>query len=443
MPLTRDAIAALAPDQSALSAAAGLLKPGKWPLRAAAGEMVWGECQGSGANPYRVAADMADGGSKCTCPSRKFPCKHGLALMLMAAGEAFTPAEIPDWVMEWQGRRRKTPPPPRMGEARLEDIAALPPPDPEAAAKKREAAAKRASETRRAVQGATVELEVWIADQLASLPAFLAALPERCRRIAARLVDGKAALLASRVDEMPSRLLPLPAPERVDAAIAELGKLVLLVRAWRAAPGDAALRREVIGAESREEVLENPASPRLAASWEVLGDRVTTRRDGLVSVQTWLMTLGDAPVRFALLQDFFPATAGRRSGGFAAGERFDAELVFYPGPVPLRAVIAARQPAVSLTDWPVAGEAWGHVATHLLAAPWALEMPLLLPPGRIAADAQNRFWWQGDDLVLPLEEAAPLAAQGAVFSGAAGIWNGARLALLAGQSIWGRLGFDG
>jgi hypothetical protein len=203
------------------------------------------------------------------------------------------------------------------------------------------------------------------------------------------------------------------------------------------------LRREVIGAESREEVLEDPASLRLAASWEVLGDRVMTRRDGLVSVATWLMTLGEAPARFALLQDFFPATAGRRSGGFAAGERFDAELVFYPGPVPLRAVIAARQPAASLTDWPVAGDAWGEVAAHLLAAPWALETPILLPAGRIAADGQGRCWWQGDDLALPLEEAAPAVAQGAVFSGAAGIWNGARLALMAGQSKWGRLGFDG
>jgi len=99
MALARTAVEALAPDQSALTAAAGLLKAAKWPVRGRAGDIDWGECQGSGANPYRVAADMAGGGAKCTCPSRKFPCRHGLALMLMCArNEAdFTPAATPDW----------------------------------------------------------------------------------------------------------------------------------------------------------------------------------------------------------------------------------------------------------------------------------------------------------------------------------------------------------
>ena len=80
--LSRSAIEAIAPDQSALKAAAGLLKPAKWDARGRAGELIWGECQGSGANPYRVCADTgSDPGSKCTCPSRKFPCKRALALM--------------------------------------------------------------------------------------------------------------------------------------------------------------------------------------------------------------------------------------------------------------------------------------------------------------------------------------------------------------------------
>jgi hypothetical protein len=87
MGLTRSAIEAMAPDQSALSAASALLKPAKWPMRARSGGLIWGECQGSGANPYRVAADTEDPGSKCTCPSRKFPCKHALALMWMFVEE--------------------------------------------------------------------------------------------------------------------------------------------------------------------------------------------------------------------------------------------------------------------------------------------------------------------------------------------------------------------
>ncbi|RZM28645.1 MAG: SWIM zinc finger family protein, partial [Sphingomonas sp.] len=72
----------LATDQASLKAAAGLAKPGKWSGVGISddGALIWGECAGSGANPYRVMADLRDMGSKCSCPSRKFPCKHALAL---------------------------------------------------------------------------------------------------------------------------------------------------------------------------------------------------------------------------------------------------------------------------------------------------------------------------------------------------------------------------
>jgi hypothetical protein len=350
----------MAPDQSALKAASGLLKPAKWPLRGRSGELIWGECQGSGANPYRVAGDLRDHGSKCTCPSRKFPCKHALALMWMYVEDsaAFPSGDVPDWVSDWLRRRRKGAASiVAEGDGKSLDAARDLAPsvvDPEVEARRKAASQKRAEDTQRSVYEATEELDVWIADQLRTgLTGFLGALGERCRRIAARLVDAKAASLAGRIDEMPSRLLALPKEERIDAAIVELGKLVLLVRAWRAAPNEPDLRREVVSAESRDDVLANPEAPRVAALWEVLGERVATRRDGLVSQATWLMSFN--PHRFALLLDFFPASAGRRSGVFAAGERFEAELAFYPAREPLRAVIARRGERVDATaSWPEA-----------------------------------------------------------------------------------------
>ena len=84
--LSLDKIERLAPDQASLSAAKKLLKPAQWPTLATDGDgLVWGECQGSGATPYRIAVTEADAGYKCTCPSRKFPCKHSLALMWLRA----------------------------------------------------------------------------------------------------------------------------------------------------------------------------------------------------------------------------------------------------------------------------------------------------------------------------------------------------------------------
>ena len=87
MTITTDTVTALAPDQASLKAASKLMKANKWPLRQLdeTADLVWGECQGSGANPYRVVFDRGDQGYKCTCPSRKFPCKHALALMWMYA----------------------------------------------------------------------------------------------------------------------------------------------------------------------------------------------------------------------------------------------------------------------------------------------------------------------------------------------------------------------
>lgn len=106
MSLTLERIEVLAPDQASLGA-----KVAQAVLVADIGGgrgLVWGECQGSGTTPYRVVVSEADAGCKCTCPSRKFPCKHALALMWMRADRspAFTPAAVPDWVKDWLSRRR-------------------------------------------------------------------------------------------------------------------------------------------------------------------------------------------------------------------------------------------------------------------------------------------------------------------------------------------------
>ena len=92
MAIDLKAVEQLAADQASLKAAAGLAKPASWSGVGASpdGALVWGECAGSGANPYRVMGDLRDMGNKCTCPSRKFPCKHVLALFWLKA-EAVVP----------------------------------------------------------------------------------------------------------------------------------------------------------------------------------------------------------------------------------------------------------------------------------------------------------------------------------------------------------------
>jgi hypothetical protein len=453
------AIEQLATDQSSLKAAAALAKPAKWSGIGMSrdGALLWGECAGSGANPYRVMADLRDLGNKCTCPSRKFPCKHVLGLLWLDAEAVvpFAPADTPAWVSDWLGRRRTGAGAPKAASsdptAIAKDARAAQLAEPEAAedpketARREAAAAKRSEDTERTILDALDALEQWIGDQLRmGLSAFIDDATARCRRIAARLVDGKAAALAGRLDELPGRLLALPPGDRPRGAVVELGKLVLLARAFRSAPRDADTRRAVATSESRETVLAHPHALRVGGRWEVLAEQVQTRRDGLVSQTTWLLNLGETGPRFAMLLDFFPASAGRRGSVFTPGERFSGELAFYPSQQPLRALLVQRGAAEDATasEWPAAKEPLVEALTRpLLAEPWTIEVPVLLPAGRIARDDAGHAWWRSADgaTILPLAEDAEGLRCGTDLTRSAAIWSGNRLTILAAQSSWGRI----
>lgn len=450
-------IEALAPDQSSLSAASKLTKRSNWVRLESQEGLLWGECQGSGSNPYRVVVDAGDQGYKCTCPSRKFPCKHSLALMWISATapDNFTPSsDVPEWVNDWLGRRRRTSGAPAATAATAKSIddaqsvaEEQKPEDPAAIAKREAAQKKRAEDTRASVAAGLDELDQWISDQLRlGLSSFADNAGERCRRIASRLVDAKAAGMASRVDEFPSALLQLASEERPEAAIRELGKLVLLARAWRAAPDDAELKRLVGSSETRDQIMASAEAPRIKGSWEVLGERIETRKDGLVSHETWLLQVAAETSRFAVLQDYYPASAGRRSQAFAPGERFDAELVFYPARAPLRALVLERGQATANGGWPEGDNAEDPLAAHQArqdAAPWSAETPLVLPRGQVVRDDRGKVWWQAaqsvNGIALPVSGDVAEPVFGMTLEAAAGLWNGARLVLLAAHSDHGRL----
>lgn len=63
------------------------------------GNLLMGECQGSGKLPYQCSVDFLREDQptyRCNCPSRQFPCKHSLGLMYaFAQGKPFTPGEVP------------------------------------------------------------------------------------------------------------------------------------------------------------------------------------------------------------------------------------------------------------------------------------------------------------------------------------------------------------
>lgn len=62
--------------------------------------LLWGECQGSGKNPYFTSVDFINEAPtfRCSCPSRQFPCKHGIGLLFaFVEGKNFEQvADIPE-----------------------------------------------------------------------------------------------------------------------------------------------------------------------------------------------------------------------------------------------------------------------------------------------------------------------------------------------------------
>jgi len=198
-------IEALAPDQASLSAASKLTKRSAWVRLESRDRLVWGECQGSGATPYRVVVNEADAGYKCTCPSRKFPRKHSLALMWMRADKsgAFAPATVPDWVKDWLSRRRgataainaengdkaKSRPSIRLAEVPEAESDA----DPKAEQRSAAARERNRLEREAAIIAGLDDLDTWLSDQVQQgMANFVAQTAQACRTIAQRLVDAKA-----------------------------------------------------------------------------------------------------------------------------------------------------------------------------------------------------------------------------------------------------------
>lgn len=372
----RARVLGLAPDASSSQAALTLLRSGSVREPGCRGSdpgALWGRWQGSGRVPYETVVELADPPAfACTCPSRKVPCKHALALMLRWSSGQVPPAEPPTYATTWLSARAERPAPrePRPAGALA---------DPEAAAVRAAARAER-------VAAGLDELDRWLHDQVRTGLAGL----ERVgyapfEAIAARMVDAQAPGVAGLVRGIPGELAREGWPERVLDAF---GALHLLVEAHRRLPeldpGLAATVRSRVGYPvGKDDVL---ASPGVSDEWLALGmvDAIDYR---LETRRVWLH--GARTGRWAVLLSFAPP-GGSFDSEVVAGDRLAARLHFYPGSGQLRALVADRTSTREPAVYP-AGESWSGVqrryAELLAADPWATRMPAVVraspvPPGR-------------------------------------------------------------
>ncbi len=375
---------ALAPDVSSRQAATGLARPSYWTGSGAAGDLVWGLCAGSGKHPYQVVVDLDGPAYKCSCPSRKFPCKHVLALLLNWAGRSVPDADEPsDYALAWQaGRRGAAAAKQRKAGTDVSNV------------KDEAAAARRAQQRARRVAGGLAELETWLRDQVwAGLSGASAGGYRHPEAIAARMVDAQAGGVANAL----RRLSVIPAsgdgwPGRL---LGEYARLHLLARAYERIdelpPGLGAVVRSRVGyTTSRDDVLTSAA---VADRWQVLALR-DLPDEPVPARRIWLR--GRRSGRFALLLSFAPTGYFGHSDDamLVPGTELDADVHYYPGQPPLRAItgqrrgtaVAGRRPAAAgnvaalLADW----------AAALEQDPWLTEWPALLAGTPAAAGGR----WQ-------------------------------------------------
>ncbi len=363
----RGRVLALAPDAPSQRAAQSLASGRPWPLTGTAETgALWGECRGSAASPYRTVVDLAGPAYRCSCPSRKFPCKHALALLLLWADGSVQDhaGEPPDWAASWLTERAG-----RAGRAQAGGPGE--PKDPRTAA-------KRAEQREARVATGLVELDRWLCDQVRQgLAASQQAGDGHWDDIAARMIDAQAPGLAERLRALAS--VPHSGAGWDGRLLEEYALLRLLAVAYRRQaelpPPIRETVRSRIGFSLRQaDVLASGAPVR--DHWQVLARR-DLEQDRIRARRTWLR--GRKTGRPALVLSFAPA-GEVLDDTLTVGTDADAGLVFYPGAIPVRAIVLTRHD--TLDGGPPAGGTiaglLASVAAALAGDPWLDSWPAVL-----------------------------------------------------------------
>ena len=421
--LTADQVTAIVPDAASLKAGRALATPRKWELLGADEEALWGLAIGSGKNPYQTRVSLSDLATKCSCPSRKFPCKHAIALMLIATGEpaALSEKTRPDWLKEWLESRAE-----RQEKSAAKQAAKVDKPvDEKAAAKRREKKAGRIEEGVDLLRQTLLDLS---REGLASPTARDASTWESLQR---RMIDCQAPGLAAALRHVADEVLR---HDEVETQLAyEMGRLFLLCKSYeRRDQLDDSTRaqiEELIGDGPRSE--EVKSLPAVEDHWFVAGRQVF-ERDRLTTSLSWL--LGRKSGRWAKVLRFahLPSTVAEP---WPLGSTVNTGVCFYPGPGPARA-LPLDDGQVKLEEPPAASDEGfeallSRYAESLAANPFLRSLPFLIElrpeaNGRLADRLGKALHWSADEA----ESLRVEAITGGAATLACGEWDGSALRLL-------------
>lgn len=377
---TVEQVAAVAPSPRSVAAAEPLAASSRWSALGADERALWGRCQGSGAEPYDTTVDHVDVACRCSCPSRKLPCKHALALLLLWVRGGVAAGARPESVESWVGSRdRRAADERERGRGSDEAPVAGPGTDPEGEpggvdpSDRGELDRARDERVARMMEGLT-QLDRWLEDRLRTGLAD----PELARyatwdELAARLVDARAGALANRVRRLAG--LVGAGPDWHAEVLAELGFLHLIAQAGRRLPELPGPLADTVATASGWQVRHADVLAGVPETdeWFVAG-RSDVREDRIEVRRVWLR--GTNSGRWAMLLSF-AAYQQSLDDSFAVGTIVHADLHRYPGGS-LRALAGHRYAAPLPFTTPPASTviaACDEIGSAVAGEPWLERFP--------------------------------------------------------------------
>lgn len=419
---TSEQIIALAPDEQ-------VAKDGKkhatlkfWKNQGRNADASWGECQGSAL--YQVRVEAISFAAKCTCPSRKQPCKHVIGLLLLALDAKAVPeAEPPVWVTEWLSKRATD------QQQRQEKKK-----EPKKADDAPSANQLRRVQKREALIAQGLDnLDLWMNDSVRQGLATAETKPSSFwERQAAAMVDAQAPGLSLRLKRMAE--IPGSSNDWPDRLLGQLGKLALITHTYRRA--DALVPelrdevRQLVGWRiDDDEVLARGEA--VGDDWLMLGQHVQDEENHGRSQHTWL--LGERTGRSALIIQYSYLGAPWKEP-LRAGISQPGEIAFWPGSAKLRARFVSRVGEAA----PLAGRIPGldsieaflsGVAATMARQPWQERFLCPLRDVSPLYTKEDDRWWlrDCDGVALPLhggDHWKLLALSGGHSVDFAGEWDG-------------------
>lgn len=367
-------ILALAPDASSANAGKKLANLKTWKHLGHSAEALWGECQGSAM--YQVRVDMRDMTSRCSCPSRKFPCKHSLGLLLLAADSPnlVPPSAPPPWVSEWLGKRESA-------QAKRQEQANTPVDDAVPTKRRQPSASKTATKRTTLVAKGIDALDLWLSDFVRNGLAGVESKPDSFwEEQAARMVDAQAPGIAARIRALAA--IPNSGPEWPQELLFAIGRLALLTHAYRRIDElDTPLQEDVrlmVGWTLKEEEVVARGEA-IDDHWIVLGERIT-EEGRLRARHTWLM--GAATSRTALVLQF-SHHGSTWNEVWVPGTEQQGTLVYWPSAYGQRALMHTRLGQACTFNERLPGletieEHLNAVARALAQQPWPERFPCVL-----------------------------------------------------------------